>query len=87
MPVPAAPSAVVSAESAAWPQPDARVDDRRDDQQHRHARARKLVGTAPELAVYDGNHDGNVGNQYQARAATGSQLLQRGRAELAIRYT
>jgi hypothetical protein len=50
-------------------------------------RERKLVGAAPELAVYDGNHDGNVGNQCQARAATDSQLLQRGQGELAIRYT
>ena len=40
-----------------------------------------------KLAVYDGNHDGNVGSQCQARAATDSQLLQRSRAELAIRYT
>ncbi len=66
---------------------DQRAVCRRDDQQHRHARARKLVGAAPELAIYDGNRDGNVGNQCQTRVAADSQILQRGRAELVIRYT
>jgi hypothetical protein len=42
---------------------------------------------APDPAVYDGNRDGNEANQCQARAAADSQLLQRGQAELAIRYT
>jgi hypothetical protein len=39
------------------------------------------------VAVYDGNRDGNVGNQRRPEAATDSQILQRGRPELAIRYT
>jgi hypothetical protein len=35
----------------------------------------------------DGNHDGNVRSQRQAGAATDSQSLLLGWAELAIRYT
>jgi hypothetical protein len=59
----------------------------RSHQENRHARCVRSTEQPGHLAVYDGNHDGNVGNQCQRKAATGSQLLQRGRADLAIRYT
>ena len=49
--------------------------------------ARMRVVAHSELAVIDGNRDGNVRRQHQTGATAGSQSLLLSRADLAIRYT
>ena len=49
--------------------------------------ARKQVVARADLAVIDGNRDGNVRRQRQPGATTGSQSLLLSQTDLAIRYT